>query len=73
MTNDYPPHAVRGLANPSLGLAFVPDGAGGLAATVGPEDGFHDICAIFHMRHDLRETRRLMGEIDALISGWPLE
>jgi predicted helicase len=31
-----------------LGLAFVPDGAGDLAATVGPEDVFHYIYAVFH-------------------------
>jgi hypothetical protein len=34
---------------------------------------YNDISAIFHMQHDLRETQRLMGEIDGLIPGWPLE
>lgn len=45
-----------------LGLEFKQDGAGDLSASVGPED-------IFHMRVvvALRETRRLMGEIDGLI------
>jgi predicted helicase len=31
-----------------LGLAFKPDGSGDLAATVGPEDIFHYIYAVFH-------------------------
>jgi len=31
-----------------LGLTFVPDGAGDLAQTVGPEDIFHYIYAVFH-------------------------